>query len=173
MRYTTVIDISEFPQTYRNHNARLLYLHMALKAGYHDTDRDILDASIRRLAADVGLTVSATRHALGTLQKDGLASRQGDRWRVLKWVVIDPPTPRKQPKKAAQSPGTGDLGAQYDKEIEEYRIRVYNAIRQSSKAELLEWLQELEDGRRLSHHGASIAPNADNINWLKKVIEKL
>lgn len=173
MRYTTVIDISEFPQIYRNMNARVLYLHMALKSGYHDADRDLLEISIRRLAMDAGLTVSATRHALATLEKDKLVTREGEKWRILKWVVVDPPTPRRQPRKASQDAATGNVGEQYEREKQEYRERVYNAVRQSSKAELQTWLQELQEGRRLSHHGASIPPNADNINWLKQVIEKL
>ena len=61
MRYTTVIDISEMPEVYKNSTARLIYLHMSLKAGYHDADRDLVKLSIRRLSSDVGVTVSATR----------------------------------------------------------------------------------------------------------------
>lgn len=87
MRYTTIIDISEFPAVYKNINARLIYLHLALKSGYHDNDRDLIDISIRRLAAAVGLTLSATRHALGQLEKANLITRQGSLWFVKKWVI--------------------------------------------------------------------------------------
>lgn len=86
MRYTTAIDISEIPAVYRSQSARLLYLHMALKAGYHDNDRDLLDASIRQLAAASGLTVSATRCALALLVKNRLIARQGTVWLVRKWI---------------------------------------------------------------------------------------
>lgn len=87
MRYTTVIDITENPTVYRNHNARLVYLHMVLKSGYHDNDRDLIQISIRRLAQDVGLTVSATRHALAQLERAHLVARQGPVWYVKKWLL--------------------------------------------------------------------------------------
>lgn len=86
MRYTTIIDISEIPAVYRCTAARLLYLHICLRAGYHDNDRDIMDCSIRTMAAAAGLTVSATRHALGVLTKAGLIDRQGLALHVRKWL---------------------------------------------------------------------------------------
>ena len=69
MRYTTVIDISDYRHIYKSANCRLVYLHLVLKAGYHDDDRDIVDVSIRNLAMRVGISVSATRHALRMLEK--------------------------------------------------------------------------------------------------------
>lgn len=86
MRYTTVIDISEIPQVYRNMATRILYVHMCLKCGYHDVDRDILDLSLRQLAAGAGLTLSATRHGLKILESVGLVRRQGAAWQVRKWL---------------------------------------------------------------------------------------
>ena len=86
MRYTTVIDISELPAVYRNQNVRLVYLHMCLKSGYHEDDRDICFLSLRRLAADVGLTISATRHALGVLSRAALIEKNGNAWRVRKFI---------------------------------------------------------------------------------------
>lgn len=86
MRYTTIIDISEIPLIYRNPNARLLYLHLALKSGYHDDDRDLVNISIRRLAMETGLTLSATRHALQQLEACQLLQRQGAAWIVKKWI---------------------------------------------------------------------------------------
>lgn len=100
MRYTTIIDITEMPAVYRCTAARILYLHITLKAGYHDNDRDIMDCSIRTMAAAAGLTVSATRHALEVLTKSGLIDRQGLAWHVRKWVPEQPITSR--PKTAKQ-----------------------------------------------------------------------
>lgn len=60
MRYTTIVDISEYASLYRNHNARLVYLHLALRSGYHDNDRDLIDVSVRRLA-DAVASLSARR----------------------------------------------------------------------------------------------------------------
>lgn len=77
MRYTTLIDISEYPQLYRSSSVRLVYLHLVLKSGFHDDDRDLCAVSIRRLANDCGLTVAATRHALGLLEKAAMITRQG------------------------------------------------------------------------------------------------
>lgn len=99
MRYTTIIDISEYPSIYHNPRARLVYLHLALKAGYHEEDRDICLLSIRRLAADVGLTISATRHALAVLERAQLIERFGISWRVRKFVLSTPIPPRARSQK--------------------------------------------------------------------------
>lgn len=102
MRYTTVIDISEFQDIYRNPVARLIYLHMSLKAGYHDVDRDLLNISIRRLSVDVGVTVSAVRHALRQLERAGLLTREGNLWRIRKWVEEQTITTRAKTKREMQ-----------------------------------------------------------------------
>lgn len=102
MRYTTVIDVSEIREVYRNHTARLVYLHMTLKAGYHDADRDIVRLSIRRLAEDVGVTVSAVRHALKLLEKEQLIRRSGDCWIVKKWVEEQTISARAKTKREMQ-----------------------------------------------------------------------
>lgn len=99
MRYTTVIDISEMPEVYRNTTARLIYIHMSLKAGYHDSDRDLVNVSIRRLSADVGVTVSATRHALHLLVRSGLLVKEGQLWRIKKWVEEQTITTRAKTKR--------------------------------------------------------------------------
>lgn len=87
MRYTTIIDISELPRIYQNINARLVYLHLVLKSGYHDDDRDLIHMSLRRIAAETGLSLSAIRHAVAQLEKVQLLSRQGDLWLVKKWII--------------------------------------------------------------------------------------
>lgn len=102
MRYTTVIDISEMPDVYKNSTARLIYMHMSLKAGYHDSDRDLVTLSIRRVAAEVGVTVSATRHALHLLERSGLISREGQLWRIKKWVEEQTITTRAKTKREMQ-----------------------------------------------------------------------
>lgn len=173
MRYTTIIDITEVPGIYRNKNARLVYLHLVLRSGYHDSDRDLIDISIRNLAMAVGLSVSATRHALACLKRDKLISRDGNSWRILKWVVAELPTPRRQKKNAKASAEDNDLSSRWHKELEEHRQQVYNAVRMCSKEQLETWLKELEEGRSLRHYGAAIAPNQDNINWLRNVIKRL
>ena len=94
MRYTTIIDISQCQDIYRNLNSRLVYLHLALKAGYHDHDRDLIRISIRSLAADTGLTVAAVRNAVRQLQKWKLLARVDDMWVVRKWVPEQPITTR-------------------------------------------------------------------------------
>lgn len=99
MRYTTIIDLSEYTSLYRNHNVRLVYLHMVLRSGWHDEDRDILDLSIRALAQGVGLSISAVRHALRQLEKSQLIVRQGNVWSVRKWVLQETPTPRPRSRK--------------------------------------------------------------------------
>lgn len=99
MRYTTIIDIRDLPAVYRNQNARLLYLHLCLIAGYHDDDRDLSRISLRNLAADCGLTLSATRHAIRQLETSGLIRRADGMTRVRKWLSERPITER--PKTAA------------------------------------------------------------------------
>lgn len=87
MRYTTIIDISEISPVYRNINARLVYLHLVLKSGYHDHDRDLVSMSLRRIAAETGLSLSAVRHAVSMLEKSNLLTRQGPFWFVKKWII--------------------------------------------------------------------------------------
>lgn len=102
MRYTTIIDIREIPEVYRNQNVRLLYLHLCLLAGYHDNDRDLVRISIRNLATSSGLTVSATRHAVAVLVKWKLLRVKGSIYRVRKYVEEGTITPRARTRKAAQ-----------------------------------------------------------------------
>lgn len=103
MRYTTIIDITDQPRLYANKHARLVYLHLVLKAGYHDNDRDLAVISIRRLAQDTGLSMSATRHALGLLTAAQLIRRQGPAWIVRKWILEQPITSRPKSTAAARA----------------------------------------------------------------------
>ena len=99
MRYTTIIDITEQPAVYRNINVRLLYLHLCLKCGDHDHDRDFYDRSLRSMAADCGLTLSAVRHALHILEQAQLVSKVGGVWQVRKYIQTAAPTPRPKIKR--------------------------------------------------------------------------
>lgn len=100
MRYTTVIDISEIPGVYRNRKTRLVYLHLCLRCGYHDADRDIYDRSLRALASDCGLSLSAVRNALKQLESARLVAKHGGVLYVRKWLAEQPITAR--PKTAKQ-----------------------------------------------------------------------
>lgn len=99
MRYTTIIDISEAKDLYKSVSARLLYLHLVLKCGYHDDDRDRITYSVRNLAADLSMSVSAVRCAIKTLEKYQLLKHQGSVWYVRKFVLERAITPRAKTKK--------------------------------------------------------------------------
>ena len=101
MRYTTVIDISEINSLYRNKNAVLLYFHLCLKAGYQDDNRDFVDTSIRRLSADLDMSISAVRNALRRLQEYKLVILAEGKITVKKWLMSETPTAR--PKNARQA----------------------------------------------------------------------
>lgn len=76
MRYTTIIDFRELP-SWQNPNARQLYLYLTLARSYQATTlcaKDTVATSLRRLASDVGITLSACRYALESLQLDGLVT---------------------------------------------------------------------------------------------------
>ena len=68
MRYCTILDISSC-SSYKNINARLLYLHIACNLDTTSYDYNI---SLRRLSAAAGMSLSAVRVALAALEKDGL-----------------------------------------------------------------------------------------------------
>lgn len=102
MRYTTIIDLTEFPALYRSESCRLVYLHLVLKSGYHDSDRDLCDISLRRLATDTGLTLAAVRCALARLANAHMIAKQGTLWYVRKFVLEQPITPRAKTAKQAK-----------------------------------------------------------------------
>lgn len=166
-----MIDISDMPEVYRNQAARLLYIHMALCAGYHDDDRDLVRQSLRVMAVRAGLTLSAVRHALGLLQRAGLVSREGEAWRVKKWFVDTPPTPRRQPKDRRAAHEASSIADNAERQLNEWQATVMRAVREMTRDELETWLDELRDGRSLRHHGAQLNANAKNIEWLECVIK--
>lgn len=146
MRYTTIIDISEYSSLYRNVNVRLVYLHMVLRSGYHDEDRDLLDISIRRLSMEVGLSVSTIRHALRVLERSRLIQRQGNLWSIKKWVLTENPTPR--PKSAKQKKEQEEAKKRdAEREISELestrRAAERNALRSKGKTSFMLYYESL------------------------------
>lgn len=97
MRYTTIIDIRDWPQIYANVNIRLLWLELSLGANYQTEKRDIYTGSLRSIAARTGITLSATRHALSVLEKNGLIKKTASGLAIKKWLPAEKPAPRKAP----------------------------------------------------------------------------
>ena len=147
MRYTTIIDIREFP-LYKNPACRTLYLHMVLASGYHETDMDQVTISIRGLATQTGLTVSATRHALSVLMKAGLVRRQSGHLHVAKYILQEGIPKRARSKKDQQQQQIAREREQ--KALEEDRQRFHQAqkaIADSSVQELQEYLDQMKAAR--------------------------
>lgn len=143
MRYTTIIDISK-SEVYRNPNARLVYLHLCLVAGYHDTDRDLVRISIRQLAAQVGLTLSATRFAVAQLEKNGLLAHTESVWRVKKWFEEQTITSRKksaQEARKAEKEKTAADARRKEAEKQEEESQRLEAIRSTGKTPFEEYFE--------------------------------
>lgn len=171
MRYTTIIDISEFPQVYKNMNARLIYMHMALKSGYHADDKDRIYTSIRRIALSLDITVSATRHALAQLESVKLISRIDGGWAVKKWVLESFPTKEQVKKKTAAQ--EEKARAQED-ERKQWLNDLNDAVTSSTREELQDWLNAIikaAPGRRVYHRGARLWHCQEHIEWLTKIIK--
>lgn len=146
MRYTTVIDISKL-SLYRNPNVRLVYLHLCLRAGYHDDDRDVVALSYRQLAAEVGITLSACRHALKILTDHKMVyQRDGIIW-VRKWLQEPQITPRKQADKQAVKQAQEQEANRIRKaaqEAEDAHRQMMDDIKASGKTSLQVYLERLE-----------------------------
>lgn len=122
MRYTTIIDITEFRQAYANINVRLVYLHLVLISGYEDKDRDFADISLRYLAQDVGITLSALRHALKVLSALSLISIQDGRIKVTKWLPDK--TITKRPRNARERADQSLIIERQEQQIREYKEKI-------------------------------------------------
>lgn len=99
MRYTTIIDIRDFPSIWKSQSCRQLYLYMTLAAGFEDYNRDEVRDSMRELAYKSGLTLSATRHALKQLARARLVVRRDKTWKVAKWLQSPTISPRELNKR--------------------------------------------------------------------------
>lgn len=146
MRYTTIIDITEYPDIYRNPNARFIYLHMVLKSGYHDDDRDQYRQSIRRIGYDLGMTLSAVRHSLKVLQKAGLIVHENGCFYVKKFVLEKTITPRVRSEKKKKEAENRERERQIQEEQtqrEREESRRYREARKAGKNPLLEFVKTL------------------------------
>lgn len=160
------------PEIYRNLNTRAVYLHLVLKSGYHDNDRDKIRISMRQLASDTGLSLSAVRNALKQLEKNSMIERVSDgTTTVRKWILDMKPTPRNKANTAA---GNSD----YDKRMEEYererkeRLNMLQQVLENmSLDDVQQWQKELSEGISKRHHGQQINANQDNVKWLQKWID--
>lgn len=185
MRYTTCIDISEYPLLYRNVNVRLVYFHLCLKSGYHDDDRDVYNLSLRRLSQEVGLTLSATRHALHVLSSAGIIYKQDSKTLVKKWTTQAKPTTRtKDNDPAAQQASMERRRAREAAELERQRKaadetarklalwqqEIQQLVSRMAITELQTWLMELKDMKVKPHKGYRLRPDERNIAYLQQVI---
>lgn len=144
MRYTTLIDLRDIPEVYRNQNVRLLYLHLVLIAGYHDDDRDVVRVSLRNLAAQTGLTLSATRHAVAVLIKWRLLLHRKSYFKVVKFIEEKEITPRaktrkQQQQQQARQQQRQDQAEQETKESQD-REKI-NSIYEQNKTPFMVWYE--------------------------------
>lgn len=171
MRYTTIVDISEFPTIYRNTNARLVYLHLVLKSGYHDNDRDLVALSLRRIAAEVGLTLSATRHAISQLEKAQLLNRQGPVWFVKKFVLEKSITPRAKSEKKLKEAEIRERERAIKEEQElreKEEIRKVKEMKKAGRNPLFEMVKEL---MRKAENGDAEA--AESLSRYKPIVSQI
>lgn len=149
MRYTTIIDVTEFAQVWQNPNVCRVYLFLCLKCGYHDQDRDFIKISTRVLAEKCGVTHAACRHALKVLLQAQLIAKAGDWWRIRKYVVESEITSRKQVEKINKQSAV-------DKAIEKARQAQQDALEkdlEARKQSRLGFLKYFEDLQRKAAQG--------------------
>ena len=171
MRYTTIIDIREFPQIYRNDNAKLVYLHLVLISGYHNEDRDQTTISIRQISYDTGLTVSAVRHSLKVLISAGLLSRNGITWNVTKFVLEKPISPRIRSEKkrsAAENLERERIIKEEQSQREKEEKRKYQEEIKAGKNPLKEMVKDL---MKRAQNGDEEA--AENLKRYKPIVEQI
>lgn len=171
MRYTTIIDIREFPQIYRNDNAKLVYLHLVLISGYHNEDRDQTTISIRQISYDTGLTISAVRHSLKVLISAGLLSRNGITWNVTKFVLEKPISPRIRSEKkrsAAENLERERIIKEEQNQREKEEKRRYQEEIKAGKNPLKEMVKDL---MKRAQNGDEEA--AENLKRYKPIVEQI
>lgn len=166
MRYTTIIDITELPNLWRNANASRIYTYMTLRSGYHDDDRDTLRVSVRRLAMETGCSVAATRHALQMLVKYQLLQKDGEKWRVRKFVLEQKPTSRTQ-KNTAPADSSISLLIDDQRAKEERILKKTHYLQNASVEELRELISWLETHTRKDVDGLTFY----NSDRTKRAIE--
>lgn len=173
MRYTTVIDVTEIPAVWGNPNIRTVYFYLALRSGYHAQDRDRISVSYRRLAALVGISEDAARHALRILEREQLIRREGKDFLVKKWLIEEFPQER-LPEKKSQVAKEREL--QEKKATEEWNNGLRQAVKHSTPEELETWLEKLlkhAPSSRCYFKGAYLYNKDSHVKWLKDVIIKV
>lgn len=171
MRYTTIIDIREFPQIYRNDHAKLVYLHLVLISGYHDEDRDQTPISIRQICYDTGLSLSAVRHSLKVLISSGLLSRSGITWTVKKFVLDKPISPRIRSEKkrsAAENLERERIIKEEQSQREKEEKRRYQEEIKAGKNPLKEMVKDLMNRAENGDQEA-----AENLKRYKSIVEQI
>ena len=171
MRYTTIIDIREFPQIYRNNHAKLVYLHLALISGYHDEDRDQTPISIRQICYDTGLSLSAVRHSLKVLISAGLLSRSGIIWTVREFVLDKPISPRIRSEKkrsAAENLERERIIKEEQNQREKEEKRKYQEEIKAGKNPLKEMVKDLMNRAENGDQEA-----AENLKRYKPIVEQI
>ena len=171
MRYTTIIDIREFPQIYRNDHVKLVYLHLVLISGYHDEDRDQTPISIRQICYDTGLSLSAVRHSLKVLISAGLLSRSGITWTVKKFVLDKPISPRIRSEKkrsAAENLERERIIKEEQSQREKEEKRRYQEEIKAGKNPLKEMVKDL---MKRAQNGDEEA--AENLKRYKSIVEQI
>ena len=175
MRYTTIVDIRDLP-LYRNPSVRQLYLHLVLVSGYHDSDLDRVAVSVRGLASQTGLTISAVRHALDVMTKAGLVRREGGALMVTKYVLKDGIPKRARTKKEQQEQQQSREREQQEVESKRREIQEQNKIimEQFTVDDLIEWSEDLKTKRSGSlcyHKGCKCINDDRGREYLAKWIE--
>lgn len=171
MRYTTIIDIREFPQIYRNDHAKLVYLHLVLISGYHDDDRDQTPISIRQICYDTGLSLSAVRHSLKVLISAGLLSRSGITWTVKKFVLDKPISSRIRSEKkrsAAENLERERIIKEEQNQREKEEKRKYQEEIKAGKNPLKEMVKDLMNRAENGDQEA-----AENLKRYKLIVEQI
>lgn len=129
MRYTTIIDIREDRALYRNCTTRLVYLHMCLTCGYHDADRGRVLQSIRQLAAECNVSVSAIRNSLSVLEKHGLCKRNKKGTLFVRTYIEEQPiTKRKRARTTQESEQQREREAENERREREIDAAKQNAV---------------------------------------------
>lgn len=171
MRYTTIIDIREFPQIYRNDHAKLVYLHLVLISGYHDDDRDQTPISIRQICYDTGLSLSAVRHSLKVLISAGLLSRSGITWTVKKFVLDKPISSRIRSEKkrsATENLERERIIKEEQNQREKEEKRKYQEEIKAGKNPLKEMVKDLMNRAENGDQEA-----AENLKRYKLIVEQI
>lgn len=157
MRYTTIIDLREFPKVYANLNCRLVFLHLTLAADYHAEKRDLANCSLRQLAQETGCSLSAVRHAIRMLHNEGLLTRGEGGLMVKKFVMSQeiPKRPRngKQAAAAQAAAEAERQNAERDRAREERRMH-QERLAAAKKTQFMEvyeqWMKNAREGSAMA-----------------------